>query len=425
MTDITAPNYPMFRGEPVVRMYAIIKPFGPVCNLRCDYCFYLSKQDLLDTENQWRISDEILEEFIRQYIEVQNYQEVVFTWQGGEPTLLGLDFFRRVIELEKKYCPEWMRCENDLQTNGTLLDDEWCEFLKENNFLVGLSIDGPKDLHDRYRIDPDGNGSFDRVMNSVRLLKKHKVDFATLSCVNFETGKNPLKVYQFLRDVVGAKRMQFIPVVQRKSFRETAPQYWPLELMPEINSIKARPGLPDSVVEDWSVDPDEWGDFLCSIFDEWYKKDLGDIYVHYFEASVESWMGRINPLCTLAPMCGKGIALEHDGTIYSCDHYVYPEYSLGNIMRERIDSLAFSSRQERFATNKERMLPQYCRDCEYEFACFGECPKNRFIRTPDGATHLNYLCSGWKKFFSHIDKPIQKIVGELGYVPKHGRGISF
>ncbi len=400
------------------------KPIGPLCNLDCSYCFYLSKQSLLSSSNNWRMPDEVLEEFIRQYIETQNYKEIIFSWQGGEPTLLGLDFFRKVVELEKKYSTPHKKIENDLQTNATLLDDEWCEFLAEHNFLVGLSIDGPRELHDHYRKDRDGRGSFDRVSHAGRLLRKHEVKFATLSCVNRVTAQNPLKVYRFLRDEVGAVRMQFIPIVEPKIFRGTAPQHWPPETMPVLGSSAAMPGTPDSVVEDWCCDPNDFGDFLCRIFDELHKKDLGKIYVHYFDAAVEVWMGRVSPLCTHGPMCGKGVAIEHDGTVYACDHYVYPEFRLGNILETSLESMVFSEKQEWFGTNKERMLPEYCRQCKYEFACFGECPKNRFIRTPDNEPGLNYLCSGWKQFYSHIDERVARIARQLkaeGAVASPGR----
>jgi uncharacterized protein len=404
----------VYRGKPVRRVHVMVKPTGPVCNLDCDYCYYLSKQDLLDTPQRWRISDEVLEEFIRQYFEAQNHREVIFSWQGGEPTLLGLDFFRRVVELERRYCPPHVRCENDIQTNGVLIDDEWSAFFHEENFLVGLSVDGPRELHDAYRKDRSGAGSFDRVFRAAKLLTKHKVNFATLSCVNRITGTRPLEVYRFLRDEVGSRRMQFIPIVEPVGFRRTAPQHWDEQSMPLLGSLHARPGTEGSVVEEWCVDPDDWGEFLCSVFDEWYARDLGRIYVNYFEAAVESWMGHASPLCTLGPMCGKGLAIERDGSVYACDHYVYPEFRIGNIMKKPLSEMAFSGGQERFGKMKEAMLPPYCRRCEYEFACFGECPKNRFIKTPDGDPGLNYLCGGWKRFFAHIDEPVQKIVRDLG-----------
>lgn len=404
----------VYRGKPVRRMHVMVKPTGALCNLDCTYCYYLSKQHLLGKPDSWKISEEVLETFIRQYFEAQNCKEVVFSWQGGEPTLLGLDFFRKVVALEKKYCPPHVRCENDLQTNGTLLDDKWCEFLQQENFLVGLSIDGPRQLHDRYRKDNAGRGSFNRVLQAAKLLKKHKVNFATLTCVNRTTARHPLKVYRFLRDQIGSKRMQFIPIVDPVGFQQAAPHHQDAQKAPVLGSTGARPGSAESVVEGWSVDPDDWGRFLCCVFDEWVRKDLGRIYVHYFDTAVETWMGHVSPLCTQGPMCGKGLALERDGAVYSCDHYVYPEYRIGNIMENRLEEMAFGNRQERFGRNKESSLPRYCRRCAYLFACFGECPKNRLIKTPDGETGLNYLCSGWKKFFTHIDEPVQKMVRSLG-----------
>jgi len=406
-----------YRGRPVVRMHAMVKPTGPLCNLDCQYCYYLSKEHLLGAGHEWRISDETLESFIRQYIQGQNYKEIIFSWQGGEPTLLGLDFFRRVVALEKQYCPPHARCENDLQTNGTLLDDAWCAFLRENGFLVGLSIDGPRALHDAYRKDKAGAGSFDSVYRAARLLRKHGVKFDTLSCVNRLTARHPAEVYEFLRDDVGSTRMQFIPIVEPRGFRDVAPQHWAAEAMPVVGSSAARPGTPDSRVEDWCVDPEDWGEFLCRAFDRWVSRDVGTIHVNYFVAAVEAWMGRVNPLCTLGPMCGKGVALEHDGSLYSCDHYVYPEYRLGSICDTPLTDMVFSTRQEFFGLNKEAGLPEVCRQCEYEFACYGECPKNRFVRTHDGQPGLNYLCPGWKRFWRHIDEPIQKIVRGLGRTP--------
>jgi len=404
----------MWRGKPLKRMHVMVKPIGSICNLDCSYCYYLSKQELLGKPDQWRISEPLLETFIRQYFEGQNCKEVVFSWQGGEPTLLGVDFFKRVVELQRKYCPPHVRCENDLQTNGVNLDDAWCAFLREHNFLVGLSIDGPRLLHDHYRKDRSGRGSFTRVFRAAKLLKKHNVSFATLSCVNRRTSKHPLEVYRFLRDEVGSLRMQFIPVVEPIGFRQAAPRRRDTHLSPVAGFPKGRRGTTGPAVEDWSVEPEDWGDFLCRIFDEWHRRDLGKIHVNYFEAAVETWMGHISPLCTLSPMCGKGLALESNGAVYACDHYVYPEYFVGNIVERPLEEMAYSESQEQFGRAKEELLPEYCRRCEYEFACFGECPKNRFIETPTGEPGLNYLCSGWKKFFGHIDERIQRIVRGLG-----------
>ncbi len=422
-SDATAKNASvrLYRGKPISRFHVMIKPTGPVCNLDCAYCYYLSKQDLLGSDRDWRISDDTLEEFTRQYIAGQNCKEIIFSWQGGEPTLLGLDFFRRAVALQKKYAPKHVRCENDLQTNGTLLTDEWCEFLREERFLVGLSIDGPRALHDRYRKDRSGAGSFDRVLQASKLLRRHEVNFATLSCVNRLTAQHPLEVYRFLRDELGSHRMQFIPIVEPKAFRHVAPQHENPADMPYLDSSAARPGTEDSVVEDWCIDPSDWGQFLCEVFDEWYRRDVGAIYINYFEAAVESWMGHVNPLCTLAPMCGKGLAVEHNGDVYSCDHYVYPEFRLGNVhdtpvdgAKESLASMAFSEQQTIFGKSKEGRLPRYCRQCEYLFACFGECPKNRLLRAPDGEAGLNYLCSGWKQFFSHINPSVAKLVRAMG-----------
>lgn len=411
-SKIAAPR--LFRGKPLQRVHVMVKPIGSQCNLDCTYCYYLSKKELLGEVGGGRISDEMLETFIRQYFESHNSKEVIFSWQGGEPTLLGIDFFRRVIALQKKYCPKHVRYENDIQTNGTLLDDEWCTFIHDENILVGLSIDGPETLHDAFRKDPAGNGSFRSVFKAAMLLKKHKVNFATLSCVNRLTAKNALKVYRFLRDKIGSTRMQFIPIVEPLSFRTVAPQHWEESWMPLQGTPQAKPGGVGSVVEDWSVDPDDWGSFLCTIFDEWYRNDVGKIYVNYFDAAVETWMGHVSPLCTQGPLCGKGLVLERDGSLYACDHYVYPEYRTGNILETPLSKMAFSEQQQRFGRMKEAALPKLCRQCTYEFACFGGCPKNRFIKTSDGEAGLNYLCSGWKKFFTHIDQPIQDIVRRLG-----------
>ena len=403
-----------FHGMPVRRVHVMVKTIGAMCNLDCSYCYYLSKADLLGTPRHWAMSEDTLEAFIRQYFEANNHEEVVFSWQGGEPTLLGVDFFRRVVELQNLYCPEGVRCENDLQTNGTLLDDDWCRFLYEHNFLVGLSIDGPQGLHDEYRKDKHGRGSFQRVFRAARLLRKHKVHFAALCCVSRSTAKHPLVVYRFLRDKVKAKRIQFIPIVEPIGFEDTAPQHWDPTRMPIVGTPHARPGVEGSVEEDWSVDPVDWGHFLCQVFDEWYRKDVGRIYVNYFETAVETWMGHVAPMCTLAPMCGKGLACERDGSLYACDHYVYPEYRVGNIGEKPLAEMAFSARQENFGRMKEGLLPQCCRECDYQFTCFGECPKNRFIRSENGEPGLNYLCVGWKKFFAHIDQPVQRIVRGLG-----------
>lgn len=408
-----SPN--QFRGKPMIRMHVMIKATGPICNLNCDYCYYLSKENLLSTDSRWRISEETLENFIRQYIEQQNAKEVVFSWQGGEPSMLGLDFFRKIIAIQKKYAPSYVRCENDLQTNGTLLNDEWCEFLRENNFLVGLSIDGPERLHNTYRTYSNGTGSFAKVLESARLLNKHGVRFATLTVVNDVNAKYPLEVYRFLRDEIKSKQMQLIPIVEPKVFTNTAPQYWNISEMPDENSSHTNPKHPDSFVSPWCVEPEEYGDFLIKIFDEWYKNDFGQIYIPFFDSAVEQWMGRPSPLCIFSPICGKGLAMEHNGDVFACDHYVYPEYKLGNINQIPLVEMALSERQEHFGYAKDFTLPGKCRQCRYLFACSGECPKNRLLKTLQGEPGLNYLCKGLYNYFSHIDPYIRKIVYRLGY----------
>ena len=413
-TGISAKE-PLYRGKPLLRMHVMIKAVGPVCNLDCDYCYYLSKEKLLSTESRWRISDETLENFIRQYIGQQNAKQIVFSWQGGEPTLAGLDFFRKVVALQKKYAPPHVRCENDLQTNGTLLDDEWCEFLLANNFLVGFSIDGPKHIHDGYRTYKDGRGSFGQVVRASKLLRKHGVRFATLTVVNNLNSRHPLEVYRFLRDEVGSTQMQFIPIVEPKVFATTAPQYWKPADMPEEHSPLADPSHPDSFLAPWCVSSEDYGNFLIKIFDEWYKHDLGRIYVPFFDSAVEQWMGRPSPLCIFSPICGKGLAMEHDGSLYACDHYVYPEYKIGNVNETLLVDMALSAGQEHFGYAKDFSLPVKCRECRYLFACSGECPKNRLLRTSQGESGLNYLCRGLYSYFTHIDPYIRKIVHQLGY----------
>jgi len=401
--------FPPERGA-TRRYHAMVKPIGSICNLDCTYCYYLHKKELLGSSSKFQISDEILETHIRQYIEGQDGPEVVFSWQGGEPTLLGIGFFEKVVELEQKYKKPHQRVENDLQTNGVLLDEEWAKFLHQHNFLVGLSIDGPEDLHDTFRVAKNGSPTFDKVFAASQLLHKHDVPFNSLTVVNRVNAKRPLDVYRFLRRDVRPREMQFIPCVEPNVFRTVAPQKWDPHMLPEYGSPAAHPGNPDSVVTDWSVDPDDWGYFLCKVWDEWYNRDYGKVFVNLFETAVAQWMGMEAQLCIYHDFCGKGVALEHDGSLYSCDHYVYPEYRLGNILETSSSRMVFSDRQQKFGFAKSRDLPQYCRECKYLFACNGECPKNRLIRTPAGEPGLNYLCSGLQKFWRHIDRYMNEII---------------
>ena len=314
-----------------------------------------------------------------------------------------------MVELEQKYKKPSQRIENDLQTNGTLLNDEWGAFLKQHGFLVGLSIDGPRELHDAYRITKDGKPTFEKVFAAAQMLHRHGVPFNTLTVVNRLTAKKPLDVYRFLKSEVRPRQMQFIPCVEPKVFHNVAPQMWDLESLPLFDSTAAHPGNPDSVVTDWSIDPDDWGYFLCKIWDDWYGRDIGRVFVNLFETAVAQWMGKESQLCIYHEFCGKGVALEHDGSLYSCDHYVYPEYKLGNILQTSSSRMVFSDRQKEFGFAKFNALPKRCRECKYLFACNGECPKNRLIRTPEGEIGLNYLCSGLQKFWHHIDRDVQDI----------------
>ena len=391
------------------------KPIGPICNLDCTYCYYLSKEQLLDDPSgKWRMTDEILETYIRQYYESQNIPEYNFAWQGGEPTLLGVDFFRKVVEFEKKHCPPGKRYSNALQSNGTLFNDEWGEFLHENEFLIGLSVDGPRELHDIYRVNKSQKPTFDMVMRGLEFLKKHNVEYNVLTVLNRHNAKKPLEVYRFLRDEIETTYIQFIPCVEPKEFKTVAPHHWEQQRKVKLNDADARPGGANSMVTEWSVDPVDYGDFLCGVFDEWLRRDVGKVFVQIFDVALGQWMGMGSSLCVFAETCGDALAIEHDGSIYSCDHYVYPEYKLGKVGGEKsLKEMVHSQRQKQFGLAKRDSLPQYCRDCEVRFACNGECPKSRFIHTPDGEAGLNYLCSGLRKFFNHIDPWMKRMAVEL------------
>lgn len=392
-------NLPKLAGGDFYRFHTMVKPSGAQCNLDCSYCFYLHKEDLLQQPKMPRMSESLLDAHIRQYIEAQTADEVVFSWQGGEPTLMGLDFFRRVVELQTRYRKDGQRIENDLQTNGISLDDEWAAFLKQHNFLVGLSIDGPAELHDQHRYSKGGKPTHERVMAAVALLHRHKVPFSALCVVNRDNARRPIDVYRFLRDQVGARSFQFIPCVESRDFHSVAPRRWQADTLPMLGEARARPGRADSVVTDWTVDPDDWGYFLCRIWDEWFKRDFGRVFIDQFENVVSMMFGSGSQKCVTGQICGKALAVEHNGDLYSCDHFVYPEYRLGNILETHEGNLAFSKQQERFAYAKSNSLPKYCQSCLYLQLCWGNCPKDRFIRAPDGEAGLQYLCSGLKTFY--------------------------
>jgi uncharacterized protein len=417
--EFDAPRLMARSGQ--VRFHVMIKPAGSACNLNCTYCFYLSKATLPDGPGSGRMGDATLERLVREYIEGVTGPEVVFSWQGGEPTLMGLEFFRKVVALQARYARPGQAIENDLQTNATLLDDEWCRFLKEHRFLVGLSIDGPREIHDVCRREKGGGPTFDKVLAAARRMRRHGVPFNTLTCVHRHNARRPLDVYRFLRRELGSTYMQFIPIVEHKGFERIAPQAWNWDSMPKDGDPGARPGHPDSVVTDWSVDPVDWGYFLCKIFDEWRNRDVGKVLVNHCETLVAQHMGLPSQLCVYSELCGKGVAVEHDGAVYSCDHFVYPEYRIGNVKDGRLADTVLSRAQVKFGYAKSETLPTQCRQCPYLKDCWGECPKNRIIRTADGEPGLNYLCRGFKAFFAHAIPEVERIAAGLRAQPMKAR----
>ena len=382
------------RGEvPNLRAFHVMtKPIGPICNLDCKYCFYLEKEKLFPANERFVMPDHVLEGYIRQHIEAQSSAEISFAWQGGEPTLLGVNFFRKVVAFQAKYAHGRTIC-NALQTNGTLLNDEWGEFLQMHRFLVGISIDGPGDLHDTYRVDKRQNPTFERVMAGLAVLKKHQVEFNTLTVVNRANSKRPLEVYRFLKEI-GSCYIQFIPLVERMADQVGHADERGLALPPQPGE-----GAADRPVTARSVDARQYGNFLVQIFEEWVRHDVGRIFVQLFDVALGNWTGLGSSLCIFAEKCGAALALEHNGDVYSCDHYVYPQYKLGNILNKSLGEMANSPGQRHFGSEKFETLPNYCRKCEVRFACHGECPKNRFIDTPDGEPGLNYLCAGLQTLF--------------------------
>lgn len=383
--------------------HMLAKPVGPICNLNCEYCFYTEKEALYHTTNNFKMPEEVLETYIQKYITSQNIPEIQFVWHGGEPTLAGLDYFRRIVELQHKYAGH-KTIINSLQTNGTLLDDDWCLFLKENNFLVGLSMDGPREIHDRYRVDRGGRPTFHNVIKGLKLLQKYEVPYNILLCVTKESAKRPKKVYKFLKDH-DIQFVQFIPIVERipdelaisLGLRHATPT--------SINQAELEPS-----VSPWTVESEQYGDFLIDIFEEWIRNDIGSIHIMNFEWALESWLGLPSSICVFSKHCGKAVTVEHNGDVYSCDHYVYPEYLLGNIMKDSPQQMINSKKQVEFGVNKEAALPQVCQNCEVRFACNGECPKHRFLKAPNGEPGLNYLCAGYKKYFRHIHRYMKVMV---------------
>jgi uncharacterized protein len=381
--------------------HIMTKPIGPICNLDCKYCFYLEKENLYPETRHWAMSAETLELYVQQYIAAQPYEEVHFAWQGGEPTLLGVDFFRTVVALQQKYAGGKI-VHNALQTNATLIDDAWGEFLSEHRFLVGVSIDGPRELHDYYRVDKGQAPTFDRVMRGISKLKEHKVEFNTLTVVHRENSRYPLEVYRFLKEI-GSGFMQFIPIVERKTSEPASDGL--VLIQPSFDKA--------AEVTEWSVEAKAYGNFMARIFDEWVKMDVGRYFVQLFDVALESWLGMDASLCVFRKTCGSAMAMEHTGDVYSCDHFVYPEHKLGNITNMALEQMVSSAQQEKFGNDKRDLLPRMCRECEVRFACNGECPKHRFLKTPDGEAGLNYLCAGYKYFFNYIDPYMRFMANEL------------
>lgn len=368
-------------------MYIMLKPAGSLCNLRCKYCYYLEKSQLYQQDKNHVITDALLEKFIKDYIEAQVSPEVLFTWHGGETLMRPIAFYEKALELQKFY-GRGRHIENCIQTNGTLITEEWCKFFKKNAFLVGVSIDGPQEFHDEYRKTAGGGPSFQKVMKGIRLLNKHGVEWNALAVVNDFNVDYPLDFYHFFKEI-GCHYIQFTPIVER--------------IVTRSDGLTLAPGMTEGgEITDFSVTPEQWGDFLCTIFDEWVRNDVGNYYVQLFDATLANWVGVTPGICSMSENCGHAGVMEYNGDVYSCDHFVYPEYKLGNLKEKTLYEMMNSAKQMEFAKNKKQRLPQQCKECKFLFACHGECPKNRFLRDRYGIPGLNYLCKGYYKFFEHV-----------------------
>ena len=368
-------------------LYVMLKPAGARCNLRCRYCYYLEKDHLYGSNDAHFMSERLLEKFIADYMQAQTTPEVLFTWHGGEALLRPIAFYERALQLQRRYA-RGRQVVNSIQTNGTLLTPEWCEFLRENGFLVGISIDGPRNVHDAYRRTSADGPSFDRVMQGLQLLKDHHVEWNALAVVNNLNVEKPREFYRFFKDI-GCQYLQFAPIVERIVSRD--------------DGLTLAPGMQEGGrLTSHSITPSQWGRFLCELFDEWVVADVGSIFVQIFDATLANWVGVTPGICSLSAHCGHAAVMEHNGDVYSCDHFVFPEYRLGNLNEKTITEMVYSPQQQRFAQMKTAMLPRQCRECQFLFACHGECPKNRFLRDKYGNAGLNYLCEGYRQFFSHV-----------------------
>jgi len=366
-------------------LYVMAKPAGATCNLKCKYCYYLEKQGLYKDELRPQMSDEMLELFVSSYLLSQTMMEVNFTWHGGEPLMRTIDFYQKALDLQQKYA-RGRRVVNCIQTNGTLLTDRWCEFFAKNHFLVGISIDGPQDFHDEYRRNKGGAPTWQKIVQGIKLLNKHGVEWNAMAVVNDFNAGYPIEFYRFFRDELKCRYLQFTPIVERDEQGE---------------------------VTDFSVYPDQWGDFLCEMFDEWVRHDVGEMFVQTFDATLANWVGEAPGVCSLAPQCGHAGVMEWNGDVYSCDHFVSPDYRLGNIREKTLTEMMYSDRQMAFGRQKSDSLPSQCRQCDVRFACNGECPKNRFLRTSTGESGLNFLCAGYKRFFHHVKPYMDFMAAEL------------
>ena len=369
-------------------LYVMLKPAGAHCNLACKYCYYLEKNHLYLNTPRHLMTDEMLEQFTREYIEAQTMPQVLFTWHGGEPLMRSIDFYRKALALQKKYA-HGKQIDNVIQTNGTLLTDEWCEFFAQNHWLVGISIDGPQEYHDHYRVTPAGKPSWEKVMQGISLLKKHRVEWNAMAVVNAYNAEHPLEFYHFFRDN-GCQYLQFTPIVERLTEHEDGRT---------LASLADDREIP---LADASVTPEQWGNFLCTIFDDWVRHDVGKMFVEIFDCTLANWMGVLPGICAYSKECGHAGVMEHNGDVYSCDHFVFPEYKLGNIREQSLIDMLYGEKQQAFSRLKHTSLPRQCKECDMEFACHGECPKNRFGKDKYGEAGLNYLCQGYYQYYSHV-----------------------
>ena len=369
-------------------LYVMLKPAGAHCNLACKYCYYLEKNNLYQNSHRHLMSDEMLEQFTREYIEAQTMPQVLFTWHGGEPLMRSIDFYKKALALQKKYA-HGKQIDNVIQTNGTLLTDEWCEFFAKNHWLVGISIDGPQEYHDHYRVTPAGKPSWEKVMQGIQLLKKHRVEWNAMAVVNAYNAEHPLEFYHFFRDN-GCQYLQFTPIVERLTEHEDGRT---------LASLADDREIP---LADASVTPQQWGNFLCTIFDDWVRHDVGKTFVEIFDCTLANWMGVLPGICAYSKECGHAGVMEHNGDVYSCDHFVFPEYKLGNIREQSLIDMLYGEKQQAFSRLKHTSLPRQCKECDMEFACHGECPKNRFEKDKYGEPGLNYLCQGYYQYYTHV-----------------------